>query len=137
MCFLGLLGIILMIIENEKTFTNINHKQTTLSFLLKAIISITTIILVCLIVYYNHLNLKLYAVNNSLDSWRVGLTTRKTFLILLEIVICLIHPIPRYFPVISNQKPNNSILNNSKSVSYIEIDVALSLPSEYNFLFLK
>jgi potassium intermediate/small conductance calcium-activated channel subfamily N protein 2 len=129
MCFLGLLGIILMIIENEMTFMNINHKQTTLSLLLKIIMSITTVILVCLIVYYNCLNLNLYAVNNTLDSWRVGLTRKKTFFILLEIVICLIHPIPRYFPLISTQ-------TYSKSLSYIEIDVALSLPSEYNFLFL-
>ncbi len=126
MFFLGLTGVILMIIENEMTFRNIHHKQRILSLLIKTTISITTIILIVLVVYYNRLNLSLYAVNNSLDSWRVGLTSKKIFLILLEIFICLIHP----FPFIPNTRPDQPTIIQTISLSYIDLDVALGLPSE-------
>jgi hypothetical protein len=116
MFILGLLGVILMIIENELTFRNINHKQTIVSFVIKIIISITTIILVGFVFYYNHLN----------NHWRVGITQKKIFLIFLEAFICLIHPIP----FISNVESNNLTITQSIPLSYIDIDVALGLLSK-------
>jgi hypothetical protein len=99
MCFLGILGIILMIIECELTFNLIDHKDTTFSFLLKATISFTTIILVGLVFYYHRIDLTLYCVDNSIDDWRIALTRKKIFLIILEAFICMIHPIPGHFLV--------------------------------------
>ncbi|CAF1534095.1 unnamed protein product, partial [Adineta steineri] len=75
MCFLGLLGIILMIINNEIIFLNIYDKSKYICWFIKLIITITTIILVVLVFYFRRLELDLYAINNSFNHWRIGLTT--------------------------------------------------------------
>jgi hypothetical protein len=99
MCFLGLLGIVLMVIENELTFNRIDHKDTTFSLLTKATITFTTIVLVGLVFYYHRIDLNLYCVDNSIDDWRIALTRTKIFSILFEAFICMIHPIPGHFLV--------------------------------------
>jgi len=146
MCFLGLLGIVLMVAENEITFRSINNRDTNISWLIKLIITISTIILVGLVIYYHYLNLKLHATHNSLDDWHIALTVKRIVLIILEILICAIHPMPRYFPrhwlskheeIIINSTRSNSFVTSSVSSSYIAIDVALGLPSKYNIISLK
>jgi hypothetical protein len=97
MCFLGIFGIILMIIECELTFHRVDHKNTTFSLLLKATITFTTIILVGLVFYYHRIDINVYCVDNSIDDWRIALTRKKIFLIILEAFICMIHPIPGHF----------------------------------------
>ncbi len=97
MCFLGIFGIILMIIECELTFNRIDHKNTTFSLLLKATITFTTIILVGLVFYYHRIDITLYCLDNSIDDWRIALTRKKVFLIIFEAFICMIHPIPGHF----------------------------------------
>lgn len=99
MCFLGILGIILMLLECELTFNRIDHKETTSSLLLKATITFTTIILVALVFYYHRIDLNLYCVDNSIDDWRIALTHKKIFFIILEAFVCMIHPIPGHFLV--------------------------------------
>jgi hypothetical protein len=160
MCSLGLLGIILMVIENELTFNRIDHKDTTFSLLLKATITFTTIILVGLVFYYHRIDLSLYCVDNSIDDWRIALTRRKIFSILFEAFICMIHPIPGHFlvewssqyvnkvgsnlnfinPYQSAQNslnsttpiPTSTIIPNVNDLpqAYVPIDVMLSLPSK-------
>jgi hypothetical protein len=130
MCTLGLLGILLMIIENEITFINLYEKETIYSWFIKLIITITTLVLVGLVFYYHHLDLNLYSVNNSLDNWRVGLTTAKVFLILFEVFICIIHPVPRSFPRHWKIKYQNLTRSDPIPLSYISLDVAFGLPSK-------
>ncbi len=88
-----------MIIECELTFNLIDHKDTSFSLLLKATITFTTILLVGLVFYYHQIDLTLYCVDNSIDDWRIALTRKKMFLIMLEAFICMIHPIPGHFIV--------------------------------------
>lgn len=99
MCFLGMFGIVLMLIECEITFNRFHHKDSTFSLLLKATITFSTMILVGLVFYYHRIDLDLYCVDNSIDDWRIALTQKKIFLILLEALICMIHPIPGHFLV--------------------------------------
>jgi hypothetical protein len=99
MCFLGILGIVLMIIESEVSFHRVDHKDTTFSFFIKATISFTSIILVGLVFYYHRIDINLYCVDNSIDDWRIALTRKKILLIILEVFICMIHPIPGHFLV--------------------------------------
>lgn len=122
MCYFGLFGIFLMIIENELCFRDIQHSKTLISFLIKTLISTTTVILVYLVIYYNRLTLIRYPMNNYLHSWRVELTGRKVFLILLEIVICSIHPMPRHLPILSKTTEIPITTSN------VEIDLILGLP---------
>ncbi|CAF1186395.1 unnamed protein product [Rotaria sp. Silwood1] len=112
MCVVGLFGIILMIVENEITFMHIDHHD-------------------------NLANISLYCVNNSIEYWFVGLTRRKLGLMILEILLCSIHPIPRYFPIdvySENEKTNSNLTMTNRStlisisLKYIPVDVALGLP---------
>ncbi|CAF2638772.1 unnamed protein product [Rotaria sp. Silwood2] len=131
MCFLGLFGVLLMIIENEINFMNVYEKDI-ISWIIKLIITITTVILVCLVFYYHRLDLYLYFINNEIDNWSIDLTNKKIFPILFEVFICFIHPVPRFFSLNwSLRHDNSTIFDSSKttsmSPSHIDIDVVLSL----------
>ncbi|UJR32826.1 hypothetical protein I4U23_020288 [Adineta vaga] len=130
MCFFGISGVFLMIIENEIVFLNRHGNTLYFSWFLKLIISITTILLVCLVFYYHKLDITLYAVNNSIDNWRVGLTSGKVFLILLEAFICIIHPVPIELVLVSNSSyiNVNSTTIDSIPPIYTSLNIALGLP---------
>jgi len=128
MTFLAIFSIILIIIENQLTFNCLDNNDTKASWYIKLIISFSTILLIVLILYYHHLYMKLYSYRNLLNDWRLLLTFTKIFRILVEILICLIYPVPRSYPFIDRQKLDSNSIN--YSLSYIVIDVALSLPSK-------
>ncbi|CAF1116391.1 unnamed protein product [Rotaria sordida] len=140
MCILGILGIILMMIENEITFSQVNDKDTIWSWSIKIVISSSTIVLIGFIFRYHRLDLSLYAVNNSIEDYRIAITYKKIFLILLEILVCGIHPMPRSFPcclspsvenISSNSSTSNSSSSSSSSSSSLSVlstDVVLSFP---------
>ncbi|CAF3692785.1 unnamed protein product [Rotaria sp. Silwood1] len=132
MCILGILGIILMIIENEIAFSQINNNDTSCSWSIKIIISFTTIVLIGFIFQYHRLRISLDAINNSIGDSRATLTNKKIYLIVFEILICAIHPIPRSFPRRLKTSVENissvSSASTSYSLSYIDIDIALGLP---------
>jgi hypothetical protein len=136
MCFIGLSGIVLMIIENEITFFLGHEEENVISWFIKLIISISTIILIGLIVYYHHLDMSLYSIRNSIDDWRIALTGKKLFLIIAEILICIIHPIPQHFPrTWSLSEPNTTSadvdISTTVYISYTSIDILLGIPSKY------
>lgn len=117
MCFLGILGIVLMIIESELTFNRVDHKDTTFSLLIKATITFSTIILVGLVFYYHRIDLSLYCIDNSIDDWRIALTRTKIFLIIAEAVVCLIHPIPGHFLVEWSSQYVKKVENNFQFIN--------------------
>ncbi|CAF1106436.1 unnamed protein product [Adineta ricciae] len=127
MSFLGILGIFLMIIENELHFDWVNHGDIGPIWFMKLIISITTAILLGLILYYHYLDLQLYSIQNSLDDYRVGLTRKKICFIASELLICAIHPMP-LSSLNSNLKDISPETTVHPSLSYTSVEVALSLP---------
>jgi fumarate reductase subunit D len=136
MSFLATLGIILMIVDNELTFSSVDNDDTRAGWYIKPIITFTTIILLGLILYYHYLDLKLYAVQNCLEDCRVVLTKTKIYLIITEILICAIHPVP-HNSLYADSLTFNLNTNSSSSypLSYITLDVALGLPSKF-FLYI-
>ena len=126
MCALGILGIILMIAANELTFNRQDNRDSVASWFIKLTISASTAILLALIVYYHLLDLKLYCAQNALHDWRVGLTGERMFLILSELVVCAIHPMPRVYPP-ADAFP---IIGEKPPVEYTSVDVALGFPSK-------
>ncbi|CAM2727218.1 unnamed protein product [Rotaria socialis] len=124
MCFLGVLGIVLMIISNEINFAIGNDEDIFVSWLIKLVISMSTIILLGLIFYYHQLDLKLYCITNLFEHWCIGLTGTRIFFITIELLVCAIHPIPRY---LHSKLSLNSTIAHSLSISYTSINVALSL----------
>ena len=129
MCFVGIMGVILMIINNEIIFATGHDRDTIVNWFIKLILSITTLILINLVIYYHYLNLKFFAAQNSLDDWRAGLTIERIFRILLEILICAIHPIPgsitfEWTTHMSNKADYHSQIKTAR----VYIDILLSLP---------
>jgi len=133
MCFIGLLGIVLMILENELTFVSFEHRETCSTWFIKLIITFSTVILIGLIVFYHYLNLKLFCVNNGIQYWYVALTCTKTIQIIVEILICAIHPVPRGLSAPHDLNDVNSTIFTSNPIpsSFLPIDVALGLPSRF------
>jgi hypothetical protein len=131
MCFLGLLGVILMIIANELNFAHIHQSDSVPAWFIKLFITISTAALIGLIMYYHRLDLELYCTQNALSDWRVGLTEKKMALIILEIIICAVHSMPRIYP----KSDDSDILSDNigaHPLSFTKIDVGLGLPSEFN-----
>ncbi|CAF3489050.1 unnamed protein product [Rotaria sp. Silwood1] len=137
MFILGMLGIILMIIENELTFYYTDNHETIASWSIKIVISLSTLILLGFIIEYHRLDISLYAVNNSIEDFRVAITYERIFCVLAEIIICAVHPMPRSFPRHSNTPSEDTSSNDSTitpyPLSYASVDVALGLPSKYQY----
>ncbi len=80
--------------------------------------------------------MRLYAYRNLLDDWRAELTLTKICLIIIEVGICLVHPMPRAYPYTSPEKiESNPEPTESYSLSYTAVDVGLGLPSEFSLCF--
>ena len=142
MCVLALSGIALMILTNEIYFTTLPHQQTSITWFIKLIITLSTIALICLIVYYHYLDMLLFSVNKSLQYWYIALTRPRVTQIIVEIIICAIHPFPHPFPhynYLPSQLPHDKSTDSVPAtipLSFIPIDVALGLPSKHRLTLL-
>ncbi|XP_014875054.1 small conductance calcium-activated potassium channel protein 1b isoform X3 [Poecilia latipinna] len=89
----GMFGIIAMVIETELSRT-FYTKESIYSYVLKGLISISTAILLGLILMYHAREIQLFMVDNGADDWRIAMTFERILFIVLELLICAIHPIP-------------------------------------------
>ena len=103
MSFIALFGLLLMIIDTELQSNNVNGNVI---HLLSILMTLSTMILIVLIVYFHGINIRLYTINNHIADWRVTLDLNAILFICFELVICLIHPFP-FFNRISLNKPNS------------------------------
>ena len=99
MCIIAMLGLVLMIIDTEfavqpnEFFLDCHHSSFHQYFNCYSF---------GLVLYYHIIDIRLYAINNHIADWRVTLTIRAILLIMCEIVLCAIHPFPRYSKASSN-----------------------------------
>ncbi|XP_053307670.1 intermediate conductance calcium-activated potassium channel protein 4 [Spea bombifrons] len=91
--FLALLGILLMVVHTELLWFG-NCQWFVYLFLLKCSISLSTTVLIVLIITYHIKEIQLFMCDNSLVDWRIAVNAKKFAWILLEIVICAVHPFP-------------------------------------------
>ncbi|XP_040276301.1 intermediate conductance calcium-activated potassium channel protein 4 [Bufo bufo] len=121
--FLALLGILLMVIHTE-LLCYANCQWFVYLYLMKCTISISTIILLILIITFHVKEIKLFMTDNSLVHWRIAVNTKKMVWILLEIMVCAIHPFPYA------QRCNEMEVPNSEKQSLIflsQADIFLSI----------
>lgn len=136
MCFLGLLGLFLMVILNELAFTGLQDERELFMWLIQSIITLTTVILLSLLIHYHYLKLSFLSVHRSVHHWRFGLTRGKLYVILVELIVCAIHPFPRCLPFHSSNASSNRTLfasnktDSSMGLSTISFNVAFGLPSK-------
>uniref|UniRef100_A0A6G1SFL5 Small conductance calcium-activated potassium channel protein n=1 Tax=Aceria tosichella TaxID=561515 RepID=A0A6G1SFL5_9ACAR len=122
----ALIGILFMIMENELSAAGYYHKDSVYSHAIKTIISVTTAVLLGLIGAYHMLEVQLFMIDNCADDWRIAMTLKRIGQILLEMLICLIHPIPceLYFQWTTRLNNHGGRLVSTQ----VPLDVVLSLP---------
>ncbi|XP_064425528.1 small conductance calcium-activated potassium channel protein 2, partial [Latimeria chalumnae] len=69
-------------------------KPAAASLILKCLISLSTVTLLGLILAFHYRYMQFFMKDNSLEDWRITLSSKKILWILLELVVCLIHPFP-------------------------------------------
>uniref|UniRef100_A0A3P9I2J1 Potassium calcium-activated channel subfamily N member 1 n=1 Tax=Oryzias latipes TaxID=8090 RepID=A0A3P9I2J1_ORYLA len=89
----GMFGIIIMVVETELSRA-FYSKESTYSYTLKSLISVSTAFLLGLILMYHAREIQLFMVDNGADDWRIAMTLERILFIALELVVCAIHPIP-------------------------------------------
>eukprot|EP00106_Octopus_bimaculoides_P017965 XP_014785407.1 PREDICTED: small conductance calcium-activated potassium channel protein-like isoform X1 [Octopus bimaculoides] len=93
---------------------------------MKSLISVSTVILLGLILAYHALevqSIQLFAVDNCVEDWRIAISWRRGMQLLLEIIVCAIHPIPGDFYFMWP----TSLKQTVQSVQ-VPVDIILSLP---------
>ncbi|XP_063798587.1 intermediate conductance calcium-activated potassium channel protein 4 [Pseudophryne corroboree] len=91
--FLALLGILLMVLHTELLWYGTCQWLVYL-YLMNCSITIATIMLLILIIAFHFKEIQLFMNDNSLVDWRIAVNTKKFAWIVLEIVVCAVHPIP-------------------------------------------
>ncbi|KAI3368661.1 hypothetical protein L3Q82_025663, partial [Scortum barcoo] len=120
----GMFGIIVMVIETELS-RGFYSKDSIYSYVLKGLISLSTAILLGLIVMYHAREIQLFMVDNGADDWRVAMTFERILFVVLELLICAIHPIPGQYVFTWTARLAFSY---TASVADADVDIILSVP---------
>ncbi|EGT42164.1 hypothetical protein CAEBREN_30148, partial [Caenorhabditis brenneri] len=90
----AVIGITLMIIENELRTGSVIKVSSTLSQFLRVSIIATTAILLTFVGYFHVIEIQLFMNANAAEDWMVALSFRRCIQILVELFICMLCPIP-------------------------------------------
>ncbi|ETE59325.1 Small conductance calcium-activated potassium channel protein 1, partial [Ophiophagus hannah] len=100
-------------------------QDSSYSFALKCLISLSTAILLGLIIMYHAREIQLFMVDNGADDWRIAMTFERIFFIALELLVCAIHPIPgQYFFTWTTRLA----FTYATSEASTDVDITLSIP---------
>ncbi|XP_041822959.1 small conductance calcium-activated potassium channel protein 1-like [Melanotaenia boesemani] len=115
----GLFGVVMMVMETELSWS-VYSKSSIYSLSLKSVISVSTLILLCLIVAYHCCEVQLYVHDIGAEDWRIAMTTDRLALIAVELAVTAIHPYPVGL-LVYFQKTRMSL-------SETELEIMLALP---------
>ena len=125
MSAIAMLGLVLMIISTELLFNDVN---TSYIIIIRSCITASTAVLVGLLFFYHMLDIHFYTNNHHIRNWYITLSTGRILLLLSEVFICAIHPVPHIF---------TSVTASGASSNTDWPDMLLSLPSECHFSLTK
>ncbi|XP_026546718.1 small conductance calcium-activated potassium channel protein 2-like [Notechis scutatus] len=120
----GMFGIVVMVTETELSW-GIYSKDSSYSFALKCLISLSTAILLGLILMYHAREIQLFMVDNGADDWRIAMTFERIFFIALELLVCAIHPIPGQYVFTWTTRLAFTYTTSEAST---DVDITLSIP---------
>ncbi|XP_026201761.1 small conductance calcium-activated potassium channel protein 1b [Anabas testudineus] len=120
----GMFGIIVMVIETELS-RGFYSKDSMYSYVLKGLISLSTAILLGLIVMYHAREIQLFMVDNGADDWRIAMTLERILFVVLELLVCAIHPVPGQYMFTWTTRLAFSY---TASVADADVDIILSVP---------
>uniref|UniRef100_A0A0B7A3Y4 Potassium channel domain-containing protein n=1 Tax=Arion vulgaris TaxID=1028688 RepID=A0A0B7A3Y4_9EUPU len=94
MLSMAVVGIILMIVENELYYLNVAEKKTTVSMILKLFTTISTCLLLVAICLYYRTGAEIRMLDARVDD-PLAVTSMSTwFSLIVELLVCAVHPIP-------------------------------------------
>ncbi|XP_077439645.1 small conductance calcium-activated potassium channel protein 1b [Vanacampus margaritifer] len=120
----GMFGIVAMVIETELS-RGFYSKESICSYVLKGLISVSTVILLGLILMYHAREIQLFMVDNGADDWRIAMTFERVLFIVLELLVCAIHPIPGQYVF---SWTTRLAFNYTTLVADADVDIILSVP---------
>uniref|UniRef100_A0A8D0GS21 Potassium calcium-activated channel subfamily N member 1 n=1 Tax=Sphenodon punctatus TaxID=8508 RepID=A0A8D0GS21_SPHPU len=120
----GMFGIVVMVTETELSW-GVYTKESSYSFALKCLISLSTLILLGLVIMYHAREIQLFMVDNGADDWRIAMTYKRIFFITLELIVCAIHPIPGQYLFTWTAR---LAFTYTTSVADADVDIILSIP---------
>ncbi|XP_029355564.1 small conductance calcium-activated potassium channel protein 1b isoform X2 [Echeneis naucrates] len=120
----GMFGIVVMVIETELS-RGFYHKDSLSSYVLKGLISLSTALLLGLIVMYHAREIQLFMVDNGADDWRIAMTCERILFVVLELLVCAIHPVPGQYMFTWTARLAFSY---TASVADADVDIILSVP---------
>ncbi|ETE72491.1 Intermediate conductance calcium-activated potassium channel protein 4, partial [Ophiophagus hannah] len=89
----AMLGIFLMVLHTELAWFG-HCEWFAYSFMTKCLITLSTVGLMILILAFHIKELQLFMLDNALTDWRIAVSTPKLALIMLELLVCSLHPFP-------------------------------------------
>ncbi|XP_026545837.1 intermediate conductance calcium-activated potassium channel protein 4 [Notechis scutatus] len=89
----AMLGIFLMVLHTELAWFG-HCEWFAYSFMTKCLITLSTVGLMILILAFHIKELQLFMLDNALTDWRIAVSTPKLVLIVLELLVCSLHPFP-------------------------------------------
>ncbi|KAK2920964.1 small conductance calcium-activated potassium channel protein 1-like [Channa argus] len=117
----GIFGVVMMVMETELSWS-VYSKSSIYSLALKSIISLSTIILLCLIIAYHCCEVQLYVHDIGAEDWRTAMTSDRLALIALELAAVAIHPYPVGLMAYFQQTTTRLTLSET------ELEIVLALP---------
>ncbi|XP_076331885.1 small conductance calcium-activated potassium channel protein 1-like [Tachypleus tridentatus] len=123
---MAMFGIAMMVLENELSAASIYTKASVYSTAVKTLITVSTLMLMGLVLGYHALEVQLFLIDNCADDWRIAMTWERISLILLELTVCGVHPVPGEYYFMWTTKLSNH--GGRVESTKVPIDVTLSLP---------
>ncbi|KAJ8336365.1 hypothetical protein SKAU_G00375850 [Synaphobranchus kaupii] len=120
----GMFGIVVMVAETELSW-GVYTKESSCSFALKCLISLSTVILLGLLIMYHSREIQLYMVDNGADDWRIAMTYQRIVFIVLELLVCAVHPIPGHYVFTWTAR---LAFTYTPSIADADVDIILSIP---------
>ncbi|XP_053547191.1 intermediate conductance calcium-activated potassium channel protein 4 [Bombina bombina] len=117
---LALLGILIMVLHTELLWFG-NCQWFLYLFMMKCSISLSTGILLVLIITFHIKEIQLFMNDNSLVDWRIAVNLKKFAWILLEVLVCAVHPFP------SEQQCDDGTEADGKLPFLSDTDIILSI----------
>uniref|UniRef100_A0A3Q2CXL9 Potassium intermediate/small conductance calcium-activated channel, subfamily N, member 1a n=1 Tax=Cyprinodon variegatus TaxID=28743 RepID=A0A3Q2CXL9_CYPVA len=107
----GMFGIVVMVTETELSW-GVYTKVESISSISNVLLSLLFLIV-------------LFMVDNGADDWRIAMTYERIFFIVLELLVCAIHPIPGQYVFTWTAR---LAFTYTPSVADADVDIILSIP---------
>ncbi|XP_042346464.1 intermediate conductance calcium-activated potassium channel protein 4 [Plectropomus leopardus] len=125
----ALLGILLMIIHAE-TCPRFYKPGSNTALFINCSISLSTGCLLILIIAFHYKDIRLFIIDHNQVDWHIAMTRQRVLLIILELSVCVIHPVGTYWEV--GLQPNSSssatlCVSNHRGEHMINVELLLSV----------